>query len=267
MNTRGNKARRETALRREICGIALAFAIWGRISAGLRSIGQVFDKISWPQRPVQFILPFGAGSATDIAARMLAEKLRHRWEKPIIIDNRPGGDGLIAIRAFVSADDDHVLLYASSASFIAHPYTLSTASPYDLHRDLLPIARVADTLLSIVVPTEMKVTSLGDWIARAKAEPGKYAAAAGPGLPDLALNAFLRSNKLDVTRVPYRDIVQSGLDLAQSRLQLLVTSYAIALPHLQSGQATIIAVGSAERSPLHPSAPTALELRQPLSNR
>src|SRR5262245_45285037 len=74
---------------------------------------------NWPQRQVKFILPFGAGSATDIAARLIGDKLSAKWGKPVIIENRPGADGLIAINAFTSAADDHVLLYASSASFIA----------------------------------------------------------------------------------------------------------------------------------------------------
>ena len=72
---------------------------------------------NWPQRPVRVILPFGAGSATDVAARMMGEKLSARWGKPIVIENRPGADGLLAINAFTGANDDHVLLYASTASF------------------------------------------------------------------------------------------------------------------------------------------------------
>ena len=64
----------------------------------------------WPQRPVKFILPFGAGSATDAAARLMSDKLAARWGKPVVIENKPGGDGLVAISAFVSANDDHVLL-------------------------------------------------------------------------------------------------------------------------------------------------------------
>jgi tripartite-type tricarboxylate transporter receptor subunit TctC len=219
---------------------------------------------SWPQRNVQFILPFGAGSATDIAARMLAERLQAKWGRPVVVENRPGGDGLIAIRSFLSANDDHVLLYASSASFIAHPYTLTTKVPYDLDRDLNPIARVADTLLSIAAPSAMNVSNLKEWTAAARAAPGKLNAAGAPGLPDLALNAFIRANKLEVARVPYKDIVQAGVDLAESRIHILVTSYAIALPHLRSGRARVIAVGSSERSPILPDAPTATESGFPI---
>ncbi len=219
---------------------------------------------SWPQRNVQFVLPFGAGSATDIAARLLAERLQNKWGKSVVVENRPGGDGLIAIRSFLQANDDHVLLYASSASFIAHPYTLNQKVPYDLNKDFAPIARVADTLLVLAVPTDMKINSLKDWAAAAKAQPAKLASAGAPGLPELALNAFLKSNNLDVARVPYKDIVQAGSDLAESRIHILATSYAIAMPHVQSGKVKVIAVGGRERSPILPDVPTALESGFPI---
>src|SRR5277367_2224021 len=77
---------------------------------------------AWPTRPVRFILTLGPGSGSDIAARLLADKLSQRWGQPVVVDNRPGGDGLVAINAFVTAHDDHVLLFAPSSSFTAHPY-------------------------------------------------------------------------------------------------------------------------------------------------
>lgn len=233
-------------------------------AAGVMSISASAQTPAWPQRNVQFTLPFGAGSATDIAARLLAERLQTRWGKPVVIENRPGGDGLIAIRAFLQANDEHVLLYASSASFIAHPYTLPQKPPYELARDLAPIARVADTLLVVSVPVDMKVDSLKDWVAMVKASPGKYAYAGAPGLPELALNAFVKSQGLDVARVPYKDIVQAGSDLAESRIHILATSYAIAQPHVQSGRVKILAIGGRERSPILPTAPTAMEAGYPI---
>lgn len=81
---------------------------------------------TWPQRPVRSFLPFGAGTATDAAARLMSEKLSARWGKPIVVENRPGADGLLAINAFVSANDEHVLLYASTASFMAKTLGLKT---------------------------------------------------------------------------------------------------------------------------------------------
>ena len=97
----------------------------------------------WPQRSVKFILPFGA-AAPPIGRPADVRKALRQVGQAVVIENRPGADGLLAINAFVSANDDHVLLYASSASFNAHPY-MQEKLPYDLERDLAPIAQVTDT--------------------------------------------------------------------------------------------------------------------------
>src|ERR1700721_3276886 len=101
----------------------------------------------WPTRPVRLILTLGAGSGTDIGARLLADRLTQRWGQPVIVENRPGGDGLVAINAFVTAHDDHVLLCAPSSSFTAHPF-LHDNLPYR-PSDLVPITRFSNTLIAI----------------------------------------------------------------------------------------------------------------------
>jgi tripartite-type tricarboxylate transporter receptor subunit TctC len=93
---------------------------------------------SRPDRPVRFIVPLGPGSGVDIGARLFADKLSARWDQSVIVENRPGGDGMVAITAFLGAHDDHVLLVAPVASFTAHPY-FHDKLPYD-PKDLLPVA-------------------------------------------------------------------------------------------------------------------------------
>ena len=176
----------------------------------------------WPQRNVRLILPFGAGSATDAAARLLGERLAVRWGQPVVVENRPGGDGLIAIGAFVSAADDHVLLYASSATFIAHPY-VHEKLPYNLERDLQPIARVSHTVLSIAAASATAFKTIADFVAAARADPDKYNVAGAAGLPEFTLDAFVKAQSLKVTKVPYRDVVQAGRDLGENRIQFLVS--------------------------------------------
>src|SRR6188472_924336 len=107
---------------------------------------------NWPTRPVKFILTLGPGSGADISARLLADRLAEKWGQPIVIENKPGGDGIIAINAFVSAQDDHVLLYGPSSSFIGHPYQHNDL-PYKPD-DLAPIARVSNTVVAISVPAD-----------------------------------------------------------------------------------------------------------------
>ena len=106
----------------------------------------VAQAAKWPERAVKFIVPFGPGAGADIGARLVAERLPARWGgKPVVIENRPGGDGLVAIQAFLSAVDDHVFLFGPSGNFTVHPYQYEKL-PYT-PADLVPIARVSNTIL------------------------------------------------------------------------------------------------------------------------
>ena len=106
-----------------LCALALGIAALalGTLTAAAQS---------WPSRPVKFILPLGAGSGADIGARLFAERLSAKWGQPVVVENRPGGDGFVAITAFTSAKDDHVFLWGPAAAFTAHPY-LHEKLPYD----------------------------------------------------------------------------------------------------------------------------------------
>ena len=215
---------------------------------------------AWPQRSVKFILPFGPGSATDIAARLIGDKLSAKWGKPVVIENRPGADGLLAINAFTSAADDHVLLYASSASFIAHPYTQEKV-PYDMERDLAPIARVSDTVLSAAVPAESGYKTLREFVEGAKKAPDKHNFAGAAGLPEFAAMAFVKSENLGISKIPYKDVMQGGRDLGENRIQFLVSSYAAVQPLIEAGKVRVVGVGG--RTSLAPGVPTVTEAGYP----
>src|SRR6516162_10993088 len=105
--------------------LAVATPLWARAAA-------------WPQRPVKFIVPFGPGAGADIGARIFADKLQGLWGQPVIVENRPGGDSIVAITAFLNANDDHTFLFAPAGNFAVHPFIYSKL-PYD-SSDLVPIA-------------------------------------------------------------------------------------------------------------------------------
>src|SRR5438105_955559 len=137
----------------------------------------------WPQRPVKFLVSLGPGSGADIGARLLAERLTTRWSQPVVVENRPGGDAVVAINAFIGARDDHVLLYTPTSSFTAHPYQLDKM-PYD-PRELSPIARISNTVVTLAVPASLKVGSVGELIALIRKEPGKLNYASATGMTDV----------------------------------------------------------------------------------
>src|SRR6516225_5164073 len=111
------------------------------------SAQQALAQQTWPARPVKFILTLGPGSGADIGARLFADRLGQRWGQPVVVENRPGGDGIVAINAFVGARDDHQLLFSPTSSFTAHVF-LHDHLPYRPD-DLLPIARISNTIIAI----------------------------------------------------------------------------------------------------------------------
>jgi tripartite-type tricarboxylate transporter receptor subunit TctC len=214
---------------------------------------------AWPQRPVKFVLPFGAGSATDVAARLMTDKLQAKWGQPVVIENKPGADGLLAITAFLQANDDHVLLYSSSASFMAHPYTLDKMT-YDFARDMTPIARVTDTVLCLNVPAASANKTLNEVVAEMRARPGKLNVTGAPGVPDFTLDYFLKTQGIKAQKIPFKNIVEAATALAGHQIDFLLTSVAIVQPLASAGKIRIVAVTSREHASFAPDIPTVHEL-------
>jgi tripartite-type tricarboxylate transporter receptor subunit TctC len=227
-----------------------------------------FDKVTvaaaqtYPQRAVRFILPFGPASGVDITARLLGDKLAARWAKPVVIENRPGGDGLVAINAFTSASDNHTLLFVPASTFTAHPYAHEKL-PYNAERDLLPITNVTTIVIALGVPASLNVKTLDEFMALARAKPDTLNVAAAAGNSDLITSAFIKTQKLPVTRVPYRDIQQAPNDLAEARIHLLMSSYATMRPLVQAGKLRLLAVTSRKRVGIAADVPTVAEAGYP----
>ena len=216
----------------------------------------------WPQRTVRLILPFGPASAADIIARVMSDDLTGRWGKPVIVENKPGADGLLAISTFLGAKDDHVLLLSSTGSFLAHPYVHKKLD-YNFERDLAPIARIADTLLVVGVPETLKAGSLAQFVELARAQP-ELNLAASPGLTEFAVDAFLKAENLKTVRVPYKELAAAVRDLSEGRIHFLMTSYAVVRPFVEAGKVKIIAAGSRQRSPITKDIPSIPESGYPM---
>lgn len=213
---------------------------------------------AWPQRQVRFILPIGPGAGVDITARLLADKLSAKWGQPVVVENRPGGDAFVAITTVTGAHDDHVLLFAPASAFTAHPL-LHAKLPYDIN-DLAPIARVTNTIIGVAVPASLNVSSLKEFVAKVRAEPGKLNYASATGANDMLFAAFLVTEKLDMSKVPYRDTVQVINDLAEGRVQAYVAAYAILRPQVQAGKVKVLALINTHKAASLPDIPTTDEM-------
>jgi len=216
---------------------------------------------AWPTRPVRFVLPLGPGSGVDVTARLLADRLSKMWGQPVVVENRPGGDSIVAMTTVIGANDDHILLMTPASSFTAHPY-LHASLPYKFS-DLKPIARVSNTIVVVAVPADLGVSSIKDLVAKIKAAPGKLNWATATGANDLMFAGWLKAAGLDMAKVPYKNTVDAVGDLAQNRIQAYVAAYAIVRPRVQEGKVKILALSNSKRAPSMPDVPTSIELGAP----
>lgn len=236
--------------------------MWGRLLASVvgvlalsvtPSLGQ-----SWPQRTVRLIVPIPAGAGIDVAARLFADGLAKRWSQAVVVENRPGADGLIGTAAFAGMRDDHTLLFSPAAPISVLP-VLHEKLPYDPARDLVPIARATDTFLAVAASASSKIGSLAELVTRARSQPGKlnYFAAAG-AFPTL-FAGFANSAGIEMVFVSYRDSGLAVQDLAEGRVHVMLSTVTSLLPQVYAGKVRFLAVTNSSRAPIVPEVPTAIE--------
>jgi tripartite-type tricarboxylate transporter receptor subunit TctC len=209
---------------------------------------------NWPVRTVRLISPSSAGGSPDIVARLFAEKLSMRWNVGVIVENRPGADGMIAIQAVLGATDGHTLLATHSGAVTVTPAIRKL--PYN-EEDLRPLSTAAIDFLAVAVPAASSVRSLADLIAAAREKPGALNWFAVPGGPVMAFGEFVRNNRLDMVFVPYKAGTEAVRDLGESRIQVSLVPLATALPLVQARRLRLIAITNPEAAPIAPDVPTA----------
>ena len=212
----------------------------------------------WPQHTVRVITPLGPGSGMDIAARTFAEKLAQRWGQSVVVENRQGIDGIAAVQSFMSDRDNHSLMFTFAGIISINPL-IHDKLPYDPARDVVPIAAALDSTLAVVASETLNISTLREFVARAKAEPGKLNWAATTGLPLYVIAALQKIAGIDITQIAYRDFAPAFQDFATGRVQLLATGITLLLPQVASGRGRFLMIPNRERSPLAPEVPTARE--------
>jgi len=217
---------------------------------------------AWPQRAVHLVVPIGVGSAPDVAARLFAERLAQRWQRPVIVDNHPGAEGLVGASAFASSRDDHTLLFSPAAPISVFPLTHEKV-PYDAATDFVPISSAIDTFGSIAVCSCVRAATLDELIALARAQPGTLNWGSGGGAFTTLMAGFSHGAGLDMVQVAYREQNAALRDLAEGRIHVFATTLTALLPLVQAGKVRILAVTNARRAPIAPDIPTAVEAGHP----
>jgi len=219
------------------------------IAAAVVSLAVSFGAAAqaWPQKPVRFIVSLGPGSGADIGARLYADRLTKMWGHPVVVENRPGGDGVIAINAVIQAKDDHTLLWGPTANFVGHPYSLDQM-PYD-PKELVPVARVSGTVVTLAVPANSKVNSLKELLAEAKEKQGSLNWTTAVTMTDIILEGFMKTQGIDATQVRYKEPALAVNDLINNRIQLYSSAYAIVRAQAQGGKIKLLAVQARNRVP------------------
>jgi len=229
---------------------------------GLMALAAAFAAEPWPQRSVRLIVPIGSGSGPDVAARLYAERLAAEWHRPVVVENRPGAEGLVGVSAFAGMRDDHALLFSPAAPITVYPFIQENLA-YDPARDFVPISSATDSFGAIAVPASLKVASLAELLVLARAQPGRLNWASGGGAFPILLAGFAKTAQLDVAQVSYREQNLALQDLAEGRIQYLASSLTALLPLVQSGKIRLLAVTNKTRAPMASGVPTATEAAHP----
>jgi len=214
---------------------------------------------SYPDKPVRFIVGFTAGSATDITARLFAQKFQEAWNVPVTVENVPGAGGSDGgDRVAKAAPDGTTFYWGANGALTINP-TLMASQTYDVERDLAPVARLLVMPSILAVNNDVPAKSFAEFVALAKAQPGKLSyASPGVGTPQhIAGELLKRQAGIDVTHVPYRGAVFT--DVIGGRVTMTLQNMGSILPVVRQGQLRGLAVTSLSRTPIMPDLPTLAE--------
>jgi tripartite-type tricarboxylate transporter receptor subunit TctC len=214
----------------------------------------------YPSRPIRMIVPFTAGTGMDLLARTIGQKLSERLKVPVVVENRAGASGNIGTEAVSKSPADGYTLLMT-ASTIVQNAALSRSVPYDPVRGFTPIGLAAIGNLALVVHPSVAAKSVAEFVALAKAQPGRLNyASPGSGTPHhLAMELFKLNFGIDITHVPYKGTAGAVTDLLGGQVQAMFLPVHVALPQARSGKLRILAAGGSRRSPVTPDLPSLAE--------
>lgn len=217
---------------------------------------------SWPSKPVKWFVAASAGSAPDIVARVIADKLTPLWGQQIIIDNRPSAGGIVGTAAAAQAEPDgYNLLFAQAAPIVSSQY-LFKSLPYDPHKDLVPIVSLGISPMMLAVHPDVKANTLVELIALAKAQAGKlsFGTPGSRNIPHMTGELLASMTLVQWVHVPYKTTPQAAADAMAGVTQVYINGIPPMAPFLNNGKLRVLAVSSPKRLPNYPDIPAMSEV-------
>ena len=217
---------------------------------------------SYPAQNIKLIIPFGAGGPNDLIGRPLAQKISESLGQSIVIENRPGANGIIGTNAVAKAAPDGYTMLQTTGSFTANPSMVKTM-PYDPLYDLAPITQIAESYgLLLMVPTNSPIKSLADLVARAKKEPSalNYAITGFGNITHVTVEFFKKLADIEIVPIPYKGTADSITAMLGGQVQLSIVSTTAGAPYIANGQLRALGITGARRAPNLPDIPTFQEL-------
>ncbi|MGZ5087349.1 MAG: tripartite tricarboxylate transporter substrate binding protein [Usitatibacter sp.] len=222
---------------------------------------------NWPDKPIHFIVPFTAGSGTDIIARTVAEPMARSLGQPIVIENRPGAGGTLGAAQVAKSAPDGYTLLVHSAGHVANQ-SIYTQLSYDTLKDFAGVTPLASLPNVLIVAPSKGFKTVADLVQKARANPGalNYGSAGNGSATHMNAEIFRLSAKFDAQHVPYKGTPEAMTETATGRIDFFFAPLSSALPLIKDGRLQALAVGTAQRSPLLPDVPTTVEAGYPGSD-
>jgi tripartite-type tricarboxylate transporter receptor subunit TctC len=240
-----------------MCAIAASMLIF----AGLAPPAS--GQAPYPNRTITLVLPFAAGSGTDTTTRIISQHLGVALGVGLVIDNKPGANGMIAATyAARAAPDGYTLFVTTNTTHSANPFLLKTLT-YDPVRDFVPIARTGDLPFMLVVNNDLPVKSVAELVAYGKANPGKLTYASGSSSSSVSGATFAYNAGIDMLHVPYKSSPPALTDVIGGRISMMFVDVLTGLPHVKGNALRALAVTTRDRSPLMPELPSMQEAGVP----
>ena len=219
------------------------------LGLGLAGMAPAFAQ-GYPARPVRMVVPFPAGSATDLAARVMAQQLQSALGQSFVVDNKPGAGGSIAALEVIRAAADGYTLLFSSNSAVASNVALLKSIPYDPLKDFTPIAGIGETMLVLMLKADHPAKNLQEFVSYVKQRPGKVTAGYGSSSSQVCIAVLNKLGKLDVLPVPYKGIPLAVTDVLGGTVDFTFVDLGNAMAQSKGGKLRALGITAPKRSPL-----------------